>query len=44
MLENDIQAHQDRIDDIQRQVRGFVDANHFMIDKIEDRGRELVTK
>lgn len=44
MLENDIQAHQDRIDDIQVQVRRFVESNHFMIDRIEDRGRELVTK
>lgn len=44
MLENDIQAHQDRVDDIQTHVRRFVDSNHFMIERIEDRGRELVTK
>lgn len=44
MLENDIQTHQDRIDDITMQVRRFRDANHFMIDRIEDRGREIVTK
>ena len=43
-LESDIQAHQDRIDDIMAQVRDFRDANHFMIDRIEDRGRELVSK
>ena len=43
-LESDIQAHQDRIDDIMAQVRDFRDANHFMVDRIEDRGRELVSK
>jgi spectrin beta len=44
MLENDIQGHQGRIDDIQRQVRGFADSNHFMIARIDDKGRELLTK
>lgn len=44
MLENDIQAHQNRVDDIQTHVRQFADANHFMIERIEDVGRELVTK
>lgn len=44
MLENDIQAHQDRVDDIQIKVRHFADDNHFMIERIEDRGRELMTK
>ncbi len=44
LLENDIQAHQDRIDDVMSQVRQFRDANHFQIDQIEDRGRALVAK
>ena len=44
LLENDIQAHQDRIDDVMAQVRKFREANHFQIDQIEDRGRELVEK
>ena len=44
LLENDIQAHQDRIDDIMSQVRQFRDASHFQADQIEDRGRELVAK
>ena len=44
LLENDIQAHQDRIDDIMSQVRQFRDAGHFQADQIEDRGRDLVAK
>ncbi len=44
LLENDIQSHQDHIDDIMSRVRRFRDNNHFQIDFIEDRGRELVAK
>ncbi len=44
MLEDEIQAHQDQIDNVQTQVRRFVDSNHFMIDRIEDQGRELVDR
>ncbi len=44
LLENDIQSHQDHIDDIMSRVRRFRDNNHFQIDLIEDRGRELVAK
>ena len=44
LLENDIQANQDHIDDIMAKVRRFREANHFQIDQIEDRGRELVAK
>ena len=44
MLEDEIQAHQDQIDNVQTQVRRFVEANHFMIDRIEDQGRELVNR
>lgn len=44
LLENDIQSHQDHIDDIMKKVRRFRDNNHFQIDNIEDRGRGLVAK
>ena len=44
MIEDEIQAHQDQIDNVQTQVRRFVEANHFMIDRIEDQGRELVNR
>jgi len=44
LVENDIQSHQDHIDDIMGRVRVFRDNSHFQIDLIEDKGRELVTK
>ena len=44
LIESDIQAHQDQVDDIMAQVRMFREAGHFQIDQIEDRGRELVAK
>ena len=44
LIESDIQAHQDQVDDIMAQVRVFREAGHFQIDQIEDRGRELVAK
>ena len=44
LIESDIQAHQDQVDDIMAQVRAFREAGHFQIDQIEDRGRELVAK
>ena len=44
LIEADIHAHQDQLDDIMSQVRAFREAGHFKIDQIEDRGRELVAK
>ena len=47
LLENDIQAHQDRVDEvIVAKVRQFKEANHFQIDLIENncKGRSLVAK
>ena len=44
LIESDIQAHQDQVDDIMAQVRRFREAGHFQIDQIEDRGREVVAK
>ena len=44
LLENDIQTHQDRVDEVMAKVRQFKEANHFQIDLIEDKGRSLVAK
>ena len=44
LIESDIQAHQDQVDDIMARVRAFRESGHFQIDQIEDRGRELVAK
>ena len=44
LLENDIQVHQDRVDEVMAKVRRFKEANHFQIDQIEDKGRSLVAK
>ena len=43
-MEYDIQAHQDRVDEVMAKVRQFKEANHFQIDLIEDKGRSLVAQ
>ena len=44
LLEAEIVAHQDRVDDINAQVRTFRDDNHFLIAQIEDKGQALVRR
>jgi spectrin beta len=41
ILEAEITAHQDRIDDITSQVKQFRDSSHFRMDEIEDLARSL---